>query len=602
MPKLLYSPRTAFAIPIISSLIVYLFSTLLLYVGCFNTSTVTATVVILAFVAMLRLYRISESKPFAWSKIDKSIYLFHAILLFPFFIKLGTHGFDRGDEIYSWNFWAIQHFFNEVIDFSHTGAPYPQLFPKLLAASYRLLNNTDLQLPVKATLIIFPWAMLTAIAMAFRQAIAKHIFVYALLLPMVLWGVGLAQFFDDAYADPIMSSALIVSAVLFWQSQDHRLSNVSPYFALLAVLAAWVCAHAKQAGLLWTGFSLPTLLMLAYCQEKDKRYLGLSALSLIGALVWIIGEGHQFHQNRGVLWLSFGDRHLFAQLWYSIDQYFIHQPLLLGLFILTLWVSRKNILLKRMVWLFMIPGWVCWFLFGAYQLRLGQHLIAFAFFIVIASHYPFPTLVTLNHHWQYFKKRCIANQKALMAGGVSFSLMLGGILFIKEVYLVKGGVSLYQGGRQSLHRYFGKDTDYIYEHVYSDPSAVLWVPTRYIYGLFYKHTKLTSPDYNKYDTYCAGALIDELRGKFPDYVFTVSPAIIDGPASQVLSEVISECPSAFEKIGGSKNRFNFVTYKVNKIILQRDPCLTKMAKADRFQPSSRLSLAPQNEGGANGSR
>lgn len=600
MPKLIYSPLTAFCIPIVSLFISYAIGTLLLTLGIFNTVTVTLMALVLGGVAIYRLQALFMSKPMVWPKSDRLIYLFTAVILFPFCVKLGTHGFDRGDEIYSWNFWAIQHYYNEAIDFSHTGAPYPQLFSKWLATCYRLLGNLDLQLPVKATLIVFPWAMLTAIAMTFRQQFTRHFFVFVGISIYVLFGVGLAQFFDDGYADPLMTSALIVSAVLFWQSQ-RRLTVASIYFALLSVICAWVCAHTKQAGLLWTGISLPVLLLLAYQTEKDKRYLILAALSCLGALLWIGGEGQQFHQNKGVIWLSFGNRGFVHQILYSINEYFVHMPALFGLFALTLWVTKDDSLLKKMVWLFMIPGWICWFLFGAYQLRLGQHLIAFAFFVVVASHFRFPTLLTLNHHWQKIKAFCFERQKALFAGGAAFFIVMGSVLFIKEAYLVKEGVSLYAGGRQSLHRYFGNEADYVYQTIYSDKDALLWVPTRYLYGLFYKRTQLTTPDYLIYEHYQASALVDELQRKGPDYVFTVSDAVIDGPASEILSEVVKECPSAFEKVSGPNNRFNFVTYKVDKTKLHQDPCLISLHNADRFQSSTQLSLAPQNEGKESGS-
>ena len=180
----------------------------------------------LGLVAFIRLYHLRKS-PLFWTKQDVYIYAFHWILLFPYFIKLGTHAFDRGDEIYSWNFWAIQHFFMEGIDFSHTGAPYPQLFPKLLAFCYHMVGSIDLQLPVKATLIIFPISMLTAIAMSLRQHFQTHVGVYWLLLVYVLVIVGLEQFFNDGYADPVMTSCLIVSIALFWQSQQETLFRVT---------------------------------------------------------------------------------------------------------------------------------------------------------------------------------------------------------------------------------------------------------------------------------------------------------------------------------------------------------------------------------------
>ena len=70
-------------------------------------------------------------------------------------------------------------------------------------------------------------------------------------------------------------------------------------------------------------------------------------------------------------------------------------------------------------------------------------------------------------------------------------------------------MSLYDGGRQSLHRYFGDDADRIYATIYKNPEALLWVPSRYLYGLFYRHTRLTTPDYSQ-APYTTATLVKEL--------------------------------------------------------------------------------------------
>lgn len=578
-PNLVCSSRTAFAIPILSVFIIYCISSLLIALGFLTTSLATFIVIGLGAIAIWRIRRIILSMPFDWSLQDRFIYVFHLILLFPYFIKLGTHAFERGDEIYSWNFWAIQHYFLEKIDFSHTSAPYPQLFPKLLAFCYHIVGSTELQLPVKASLIIFPYAMLCAIAMAYRHLLSKHLGTYLVLLTYVLGGVGLEQFFDDGYADPIMTSCLLVSAVLFWQSQQISTSMMAPiYLGLLSVLAGITAAHAKQPGLLWAIFSLPIMMWLT---PKDKFKLGfrlLGIVSILGGMYWVIGEGRQFHQNNGVLWLSLGDRNAFSQLIFAINKYFVHQPLLFILFLFAFFVSFKEKTLKYMLLFFVLPSLLCWFFFGAYHLRLGQHLIAFTFFIVLASGFTFPNkfgswVKGMDLPWNLFKKH-------FLIGCLCISMSVGVYLFVQGVWVDKPGISLYAGGRQSLQRYFGQDADYIYRYVYSEQSSLLWVPSRYLYGLFYKHTQLTTPDYMRYQTYNQAALIDELIRKSPDYVFTVSQNVIDGPASGLLGELILECPQAFEKVTHSQNRFSFITYRVNKGLLQQDPCLRSKAKID----------------------
>ncbi|MBS0290128.1 MAG: hypothetical protein JSS07_08865 [Proteobacteria bacterium] len=588
-PQLITSPRTAFALPILSVCVIYMLSSLFLALGLLTTTAVTIIALSLGSVAFWRMRKVIANGKFSWVSQDVFIYLFHGILLFPYFIKLGTHAFERGDEIYSWNFWAIQHYFLEPIDFSHTGAPYPQLFPKLLAFCYHLVGDLELQLPVRATLIIFPWAMLTAIAMAYRQRMAAHLGTYLVLLLYVLAFVGLEQFFDDGYADPVMSGCLLVSAVLFWQSQQRPTFQVSPFIlALCACLCAITAAHAKQPALLWVLFSLPVLLWIKEKSPQKLHYRLLSLLLIAGGLWWILGEGQEFHLNKGVIWLSLADRDFVSQLMFSINKYFIHQPFLFLLFLLA-WIScRSDSVLRNMVIFFMIPSMICWFLFGAYHLRLGQHLIAFSFFVIGASGYALPAKITNWEGWQRFWNWLGSRQKACFVGIVSISVVMGGLLFIQGAWLEKGRVSLYSGGRLSLQRYFGKDSDFIYNTVYRDKNALLWVPSRYIYGLFYKRTQLTTPDYPRYPLYDQAALIDELQRKLPDYAFTVSEAVIDGPGSERLSEVIAACPNAFEKIASSPNRFNFVTYKINKNLLQKDPCLLNLVTKQRPQKEAHL--------------
>lgn len=579
-PQLITSPRTAFAIPVISVFVIYCIASATISLGILTTPLAVAIALTAGTIAVLRMRRTIATATFSWSSQDVFIYIFHVILLFPYFIKLGTHAFERGDEIYSWNFWAIQHYFLEPIDFFHTGAPYPQLFPKLLAFCYHIVGDLELQLPVRAMLIVFSWSMLTAIAMAYRQRMAAHLGTYLVLLLYVMAFVGLEQFFDDGYADPIMNGCLLVSVALFWQSQQKPSFQISPVMlGLWSVLCGIAAAHAKQPGLLWVLFSLPVLLWLGAPPEKAKwRYRLLAIPSILGGLAWLIWEGREFHHNTGVIGLSIADRDVMSQLAYSVNKYFIHQPWLFLLFLLAVLSCRTDKILRQLVIIFMIPSLFCWFVFGAYHLRLGQHLIAFAFFVVAASGYALPTKLTTWEGWQRFWGWLALRQKQCFTAIVGISIVMGGLLFVQGTWLEKGKISLYAGGRQSLQRYFGQDADHIYTTVYRNPDALLWVPSRYLYGLFYKHTQLTTPDYSRYATYDRATLIDELQRKLPDYVFTVSQDVIDGPASSMLKEVVKECPMAFEQISSSKNRFSFVTYKVNKEALQQDPCLVNLAK------------------------
>lgn len=573
-PEIVFSARTAFAIPILSTLLVYGLGSGLIAFGAFNATAVSFCVLFLGIIACCRFKRALSSHSFHWSSQQKLLYGLHLIVFIPYFVKMGTHTFDRGDELYSWNFWAIQHYFHLPLDFSHTGATYPQLFPKLLAFCYHLLGSVDLQLAVKGMLVIFPLAMLIGISMANERLKKTDLGCYAFLLAYVLAGARLTEFFNDGYADPLMTSALIASVVLFWQSQQKTcLTHFTAIkLATLSVLCAVVCAHAKQAGLLWTLFSLPILLIYAYSQSKNTHYLILSLCSLLGGLIWFLGEGATFYQNDGVIFLSQGQRSIVSQFAYAVNKYFIEKPLLFLLFLMAIYSSFHHKILRLMMWVFMLPSLVLWFIFGAYQLRLGQHLIAFSFFVIVASQFVLPQ----KQQWQKYFYWCWPQRKVLALVGTLFSLSIATFYFTKALWFEGGGLHLFAGGRQSLYRYFEEDSNYIYQTLYSNPNVLLWVPSRYLYGLFYQHTKLTMPDYRRYGQYSKSALIEEFTLKNPDYVFTVGKYVVDGPASQVLSELIQECPLAFERVSTAKNKFGFTTYKIDSVIFLQDPCLKQL--------------------------
>ena len=583
-PRLLIHPRLFTLTPIISALIIYLIVSFLLAYGIYQRSSVIFLSLFLIIVAGIRIKKQIQSDKHYWSSSSRIYYVFHALLLLPFFIKLATHGFDRGDEIYSWNFWAIQHYLSIPIDISHTGAPYPQLLPKLLSYCYQLLGDLELQLPVKSLLIVFPYMMLNAIASLLSFNSRRYILFYVLGLMFVLFGCHLSQFFDDGYADPLMASSLVISAVCYWQYHRwmgirnrynkpmKRIDSISLSYLFFSYLAAMTAFLSKQPGLLWTGvLSILTIFSLITHNRKTLSSIIipiiLIASLLLAVCLWLLTEGHQFQANQGVIWLSKGERNIFTQLILSSYQYLILQPALLVLFVTTYLMSKKNGLLNKIFWLFLMPAILFWFILGAYQLRLGQHLIIFAWFMVVASHFngqSFPYAKRLEEFGNPMLNlgvKILDYPKSLTTMLCVLSLSISFMLWYKVCFVEHKHVSLYQGGRLALSRYFGTDSDWIYQNIYKNERLLLWVPSRYLYGLFYPHTQLTTPDYKRYTDYDGQALIDELLRKRPNYVFTVNQAIIDGPAASVLNQLVRQHPDVFEVVAQAPNRYDFVTYR-----------------------------------------
>jgi len=577
-PRWALQPKLAALLPITSSGIIFLLVSILQALDIYQTNTIVVVSLLLACIVGIRVRQAVIKYPNLWSLTYIKIYALHIFLLLPFFTKLSTHSFDRGDEIYSWNFWAVQHYLSLPIDFSHTGAAYPQLLPKLLSYCYQLLGDLQLQLPVKGLLILFSLSMLITIACSVATLKnMRNLFFYILGSIFVLFICDLSLFFDDGYADPLMSCGLVLSIWALWHfyrwvqvCQRHATSKNERralfYLSLSIVLGS--CAFlSKQPALLWV-IVLCVLACYSLWQYKAasntfKSAVVINVMTLLAVVVWwFLTEGATFHQNQGVIILSFEGRSIFAQLWHSIQTYLIKKPMLFILFILAYASCRNDIFFSKVWWLFFLPSLLLWFILGAYQLRLGQHLIALAWFMIVATQFSLlkklynSKLNNLCHYVSHY-------QKVLTYAFMTVTISISALLWYKIAYIEQKNISFYQGGRLSLSRYFGLDSDWIYENIYQKPEVKLWVPSRYLYGLFYTRNQLFSPDYSSGTYYTEDTLVKDLSQSQPDYVFVVSEAIIDGPASGVLKQVVQKYPFAFEMVANSPNRFDFITYKLN---------------------------------------
>tara|TARA_R110002110_G_scaffold121431_2_gene297193 strand:+ start:21760 stop:23610 length:1851 start_codon:yes stop_codon:yes gene_type:complete len=588
-PRWILQPKFAALLPIVSAGCIFVLVTYLQYLHLYQTNIVIGVSLLLAGVAGFRMRMAILKYPNQWSLPAIKTYLFHILLLLPFFIKLSTHSFDRGDEIYSWNFWAIQHFLTLPIDFSHTGAAYPQLLPKLLSYCYQLLGNIQLQLPVKGLLILFSLSLLLTISNVINLKNTRLLLGYILGLVFVLFACNLSLFFDDGYADPLMSCGLVSSIWALWYfarwmrvcqrggNQNHQKNtNAALFYLSLSVILAICAFWAKQPALVWV-VALSFITLNALWQYKSASHtfrmsVIANLLILYFAVVWwFLAEGSTFHQNQGAMVLSFEGRGLAEQLWHATQTYLLHKPMLLTLFVCAYLSSRQNAYFSKVWWLFFVPSLLLWFMLAAYQLRPGQHLIALAWFIVVATQFS-----VLSKYLKRIKplltigaNGLIRYQKILSYSLMTVSITLSALLWCKIAFIEQKGLSFYDGGRLSLSRYFGQDSDWIYAHIYEKPEVKLWVPSRYIYGLFYASNRLYSPDYLKYPHYTKAALIEDLLFCRPDYVFVVSDAIVDGPASGILKKLVKEYPLAFELVANAPNRFDFETYKVNLAVLNQ---------------------------------
>ncbi len=570
-PRLAQSPKTAFAIPVISAGVVYLVVTGLQLVGLYTQGWVQFFAMVMVLVGLTRVIRLRTA--WNWPVLERWFYLFGVCFILPYLFKLGMEAFERGDEIYSWNFWAIQHMLGQPIDFSHTGATYPQLFPKLLSFGYYLMGSSDLQCPNKAMLGLFSGSLLMGLGAVLMPLNPRKIFIYGIMFLWLVVGTKLEQFFNDGYADPIMASALVASMAFLMLFRQAHEKQERDHYLIMATWCAVVGCLTKQPGLMWAFFLAAYLVVDAIKNKQTVTFICLLGLSLSIGL-WLSHEGQGFQNNQGVIYLSFEGRGLIEQLVHSLNHYMIQKPLIGALFVLGAWLTRRDPFYRTVFWLYIIPATALWLIFAAYQLRLGQHLLSMVTLLCLCQ---------LKHPNRLRHEKVKALLRWSIRRQTQLRFMMIGLCVVacSGVYLKKShenpGVDYLNGPRVALTRYFEADADKIYEAISNNPSASLWVPSRYLYGLFYEKNELMTPDYSVYQPYNEQALVSELRKKQPDFVFTVSNEVIDGQASDLLRGVIQKCPDSFDVFAVPPNKFDYTTYRVIHESLNNDSCLNELA-------------------------
>lgn len=569
-PFLIRQTHTAIAIPVLSSLIIVFLVTLLKAWGLFNQHVVIGITVCLFIMAIFRMKAVN----FSGFKIKPAhqLIFFNFLLMLPFFVKLGTHGFDQGDEIYSWNFWGIQHYLNLPPDFEHTGAPYPQFLPKLLAYQYQLMGNIDYQLPIKCLLGLFSFTLLNVFAVAYSHQSSSSKIKYVIIVLWLVFGIGLQHFFNDGYADPIMSASLVMSVYFAWLAYKNTQPHIQNKYWMLSVATALVSAYAKQPGLLWLGFILPLGYILSDYSLRFKHKFKLIIFILLTtgmAFLWMFTEGKQFQQNGGVIGASLQNRDTYTHIKYLAQFYIIEQPML-GVFLILstigliryIFLTQKTAHKRFVLFIFsllILPYLILWFTFGAYQLRLGQHVIALLGLLVILSGYRGLFLFNsgFNFFAKKFKNELIHIKTKFIYLGLIFISILGSLIIgYKQEYKVMKNMSWQDGGLRTVQFYFSDVPKAIIDKIYKNQNILLWVPTRYLYGMFYGHTPVTMPTEQNWT-------IKNLIQDKPNYVITASKEITGALWVDRLDNIIKSCPVAFKQMNMGDNRYRYIIYQID---------------------------------------
>ena len=561
-PRIMLSARTVAVIPFMSIFIIALIKSFLVLIGAFSHIVVLLVSIGLLLGALYRVAAVLAKSRLDWPKPHQLIIMFNLLLMLYFSVILGSSSFNSHDEIYSWNMWAVQHFLGEPVDYYYTKSPYPQLFSIIIAYCYKILGNIELQLPVKALFAIFPFCLLTAIGLAPKEASYVNVARYFVLMLVLVFGTGLNKCFDRGLADPMMASALTVSVFLFLRYVCNTERTEQLWFS---VICGIVAVYTKQPALIWVIISFPIISLISVSRNKLPFIMIAAATILfIAGLAWVSGSGSNFYSNQGVINASQHGRNLCEQLMFAINRYFVKRPLILLLLATSFISVIKTKKYRDIFFSLLMPSLLAWFIFGAYSLRHGIHVVSLAALLLTTTGYKLPFSESFNI-WKLIGT-FIQKKIVLLMVVLCFIVVVASVLEInKSIRKIGDGFDLYSGGKNTIYKYFGNDAAYIHEKIYNNPDILLWIPSNYIYGIFYGHNNIMRPNYDAFKQYNIESIISEIKEYRPDYLFYSTPLVAYGPGSSLLYELAEKrCPYLFEKVTSPRNRFGYIVYRLKK--------------------------------------
>lgn len=512
----------------------------------------------LATVGFYRAYLIfqhSQQKKLIYLENKVQLLLVVILVCMPIGVNLGMSAFDANDEIYSWNFWAIQVFHKQAIDFTFTQSVYPQFFSHFIASIYLLFGGIEYQTVTKLVLVILPVSWLLLLASKYGQ---RHAWKFLILAVLIFYGVKLDDEFSQGLADPMM--AVFLSAGVYVLINACSMKTVTTHQSIiLATLFISISPLIKQAALPWAVFIFPVLLvMLVLKNNLPKNLLCYAIIPVLSSLIWLLTVGSDFHQNQGVINASMSDRSLLGQAFYSINENILGNPLLASIFIYFSYrvFKNKNSLII-IVYIGCLISLVLWLLFGGYDLRLGMHVFTVLWVLDATITGQVVDMSRSNNTAIYRKKYWFA---------------LGLLFVVSSAYAIKdyqerfatysigsGEKRLTNGVMMQSKKLFGDGGHQLTKGII-ERGEKIWVGSNYIFGVFYGSTHVLNPSMLPTKKH---QIRQYLVKENVDYVLLSSSHLAFGSPNEMMRNHIEKCKDGYQSIPIENN---FVGLKPFKII------------------------------------
>lgn len=499
------------------------------------------------------------------------------VLLFAFSaIKLSASGFSIDDEIYSWNYWAVQHFQGEIADFRFTFSPYPQLFSYWIAALYKALGTTSIHSLPRFFLSI-PTLLLGTTLLGIARVKTWRMAGSVSLVLLLVFGAISAPL-ARGLADPLMSAALVLSVMLLiaYAREPQEICTL-----WMAASSALIASLTKQPGLIWVCFSLPAVVAVGWLRFKwPLKALTPAITAALLALIWPMWIAPTFVDNPGVIYASMEGRSLLDQFELAVQRYLIGRPEIFLLLIVCLLCTWRIVLLRLLVLLALLPMFLAWFVFGAYDIRLGIHVLALSGLLTICA----ITQQTKNctSGQNVLKPSRVECQRRPILLAISFTIAaFSAILFGVLMLATENMIDLKDGAKTTLGIQYGQNSRPIIDQILSQKARV-WTTSNYSFGPFYGRLPVGFPSYFKKPytiasieeqsrVYTTASVKAELLAFDADYAVQ-SGQVAFGPASELLRSLAQQCPKSLIPTLQPPNQYGFILYSVDLEQLAKEPC------------------------------
>ena len=494
----------------------------------------------------------NRQRPWRIAIAALSLLLFGAVI-----VLLASTGFGTDDEVYSWNMWAIQHVQRLPADLSFTNAPYPQLYPHWLAASYLSIGMIDTQWPARALSALATLVIAAAPLALIRNALPRRAFLWIVFAQLVV-SYSLWKDLRLGYADPLMCACIALSfvcLVLYHRAPER--AWLLPTAALLGVMAALT----KQPGIVWGGVAVPLVLLTSRTVHSNLGAWAwpLALACCVASLWWAMWIAPEMTSNRGVIDRSLGDRGTAGTFFWALRRYFLLKPLLLILLLAALRLGWSDPLLRRVLCFGALPMLVLWLLFGSYQIRLGMHVLLLLQLIVVASvtaSASSPDPDTGRAHEGGVSRRVLAASVAITLG---FVAALAALTIARAE---REGYDFSDAGPWVFRRNYGAGIDEVYRQIVRDQSPV-WADNALAYGPLYGRTPMLKPmDFP--EAQGVGGLQRVLLDRQVAYAVTAGLRRI---SSSQVEDLVAACPAAFARNAGEGAEWQQIVYRVDRHLL-----------------------------------